>query len=131
MDKERPRAAIANAWPPGGKYAKKLRELINSFPLDDHSEEQAQHKAAIKRWRRRQRTAKARLGYKKAEEHQDETCTRSAQANDALIKAKPRCLQGLIAKARAVVECDNDDMFATRASVVRDLLELAEQGAIA
>jgi len=80
-----------------------------------------QEEAARRRWRRRERAAKHRTGYAKADADQTAACHASARANEALQDAVPKTLAGLAAKARAVRHIEEDVGDDIAASLIRDI----------
>jgi hypothetical protein len=84
-----------------------------------------QDKAAIRRWRRRERAAEHRTGYAKADADQTAACHASARANDALQDAIPKTFAGLAAKARVARYVDTDAGEEIGAFLMRDVGVLA------
>jgi hypothetical protein len=84
-----------------------------------------EHTAAAKRWRRRERAAERRTGYRNAQELNEEARQRSADAIDELCDTRPRTFAGLVAKARAVPQIDPDDIYEFGRAWLLDIAALA------
>ena len=109
-----------------GKFFDIEQPASDYVPGADMNAAIAEHKAAIGRWKRRERSAERRTGYRAADAEKDHAANVSMNAIEALRDARPRTLAGLIAKARAarVVHVDEVDVNLA-ASIVWDIGALA------
>ena len=78
----------------------------------DSSEATAKNKSDVARWKRRERAAKRRTGYAKADRERAQALRRLVEAIDALCETQPLSLAGLIAKAGVAHALDDDEQIA-------------------
>jgi hypothetical protein len=94
-----------------GKFFDIDNPAAKYVPDPDMNEAIQEHKAAVARWKRRERDAKRRTGYRAAKIDQDSAGDASVAAIEKLIETRPRTFAGLVAKARAVLIVDPDDCY--------------------
>jgi hypothetical protein len=102
-------------------------EKCDPFPGEDAAHRE--HEAAMKKWKRRERDAKRRCGYTKASKESEAADCAYFDATNALVRAKPRTLEGLLAKAR--VAQTTDPMDDLDRSIVENLAEMFGGEAVA